>query len=578
MAEHVPEDGERALKRNGQEWLQHYPGATACCPSRATLYTGQYPTLTGCTQTTGCAKESFDPDVFWLTDNVPTMGDYFKAAGYQSYWKGKWHFANQSPTEGGTHEYLNSYNADGSPNPEAVQFYLDLNVYGDLGFDGWVGPEPHGSSPLNSGSSSTNMPITGRDIVYAEEAVALIQRLDEQPRNDDPWLIISSMVNPHDITLFGIQTWLSARAVEGGHVNPCLDLPDFEFRVDPTVPALANLYDNSLFVPSLQEDLASKPQAQESYRDSYHLFLSGIPNIDKYERFYYPLVKLADEMFGKVYSALKASRFFEDTIVIFLSDHGDLLGSHGYMHQKWHTAYQEMLHTPLIFSNPRLFPTGHSISAVTSHVDILPTMLGLAGLDQDELREQLAPFHTDTQPLVGRDLSPVLLGRENANNVTDPVYFMTDDEVSRGLDQNNWTGFPYNSIIQPNHLSTILTWVDGSLWRLTEYFDTPQFWSDPGDIGCAKDIVNPQFPSNVPEGDHVYTVTQTVKTTPQPSEFEMYNISADPTELNNLYGNAAFSGTQAVLTDMLNQQSCEKRLQPSQPPWTAPPPGAKLCT
>jgi len=50
-------------------------------PGRASLYTGHYPSLHGVTQTTGAAKESFDPDIFWLDPNgVPTMGDYFRAA------------------------------------------------------------------------------------------------------------------------------------------------------------------------------------------------------------------------------------------------------------------------------------------------------------------------------------------------------------------------------------------------------------------------------------------------------------------------------------------------------------------
>jgi choline-sulfatase len=52
----------------------------ACRVARG-LYTGHYPSLHGVTQTTGAAKESFDPDIFWLDLNgVPTMGDYFRAA------------------------------------------------------------------------------------------------------------------------------------------------------------------------------------------------------------------------------------------------------------------------------------------------------------------------------------------------------------------------------------------------------------------------------------------------------------------------------------------------------------------
>ena len=61
------------LRKNGMTFLNHYIGSTACSPSRTTLYTGQYPSLHGVTQTTGAAKGAFDPDVYWLDPNtVPT--------------------------------------------------------------------------------------------------------------------------------------------------------------------------------------------------------------------------------------------------------------------------------------------------------------------------------------------------------------------------------------------------------------------------------------------------------------------------------------------------------------------------
>ena len=69
------------LRANGVDFQRHYAASVACSPSRASIYTGQYPSLHGTTQTTGAAKEAFDPDVFWLDPNsVPTLGDYFRQA------------------------------------------------------------------------------------------------------------------------------------------------------------------------------------------------------------------------------------------------------------------------------------------------------------------------------------------------------------------------------------------------------------------------------------------------------------------------------------------------------------------
>ncbi len=65
------------LRRNGVEFCRHYVASTACSPSRTSLFTGQYPSLHGVTNTDGAAKAAYDPDVFWLDPNsVPTMGSF----------------------------------------------------------------------------------------------------------------------------------------------------------------------------------------------------------------------------------------------------------------------------------------------------------------------------------------------------------------------------------------------------------------------------------------------------------------------------------------------------------------------
>ena len=78
-----------AIKRHGLEFTNHYAASTACSPSRACIYTGQYPSLHGVTQTSGMAKDWYDPDMMYLDPNtVPTMGDYFRAGGYRTFYRG----------------------------------------------------------------------------------------------------------------------------------------------------------------------------------------------------------------------------------------------------------------------------------------------------------------------------------------------------------------------------------------------------------------------------------------------------------------------------------------------------------
>jgi choline-sulfatase len=554
------------LRQNGADFQRHYAASVACVPSRASIYTGQYPSLHGTTQTTGAAKESFDPDVFWLDPNsVPTFGDYFRAAGYSTFWRGKWHASDADMLIPGTHNQLLSYNSNtGLPDPVNESLYQSSDRLDRYGFSGWIGPEPHGKAPLNSGSS-VPPGQQGRDVGFAQQAQKLIQQLDHE-NSTKPWFIVSSFVNPHDITLWGL--WANL-----GFVG------DFDFHIEPGVVPL-QLFDPVRFDQTVNDNLATKPSAQASYQESYAKWLQPILNdpatLEHYYRYYYQLHKNVDERMMTVFQALLGSRFKDDTIVIFTSDHGDLLGSHHGMHQKWYTAYEEAIRVPLIIWNKELFPSPRSIETLTSHVDLLPTLLGLAGISPEPIRQTLAQDHSDALLLVGRDLSPLLLGQVNPASVNDPLYFMTDDDPSRGLNQINWTGIGYNSVIQPNHVETVIARLPGStgvpkVWKYSRYFDNPQFWSTPG---MPNDPNDPNYPNvedvtalqkvPTPSSDGTYDLPfqVTVKHTPRPDEFEMYNVSDDPMELDNLYSATNPLPEQATLAQLLEQQCAQKRLTP----------------
>jgi choline-sulfatase len=440
------------LRRSGMEFHRHYAASVACVPSRASLYTGQYPSLHGVTQTTGAAKSAPDPSVFWLDpNNVPTMGEYFRAGGYRTFWHGKWHASDADLLTPGTHNPITSYDDQtGVPDPKKVAQYRVTDRLNPYGFTGWIGPEPHGASPLNSGSSASDG-APGRDESFARQASELIEALDGDT-DDTPWLAVASFVNPHDITLYGFAANLGAKAAPEGQIT-------FEFTVDDTVPH--HLFKTELFDQTLHEDLSTKPTCQKSYQETYRKFLQPIVDREYYSRFYYQLHKNVDAEMMKVYQALKNSRFYEDTIVIFTSDHGDLLGAHGDLHQKWYMAYDEAIRVPLIISNPVLFPEPQSTHTLTGHTDLLPTLLGLAGLDAGELIAKMEPRYTNIRSLVGRDLTALVLGQDGAASLEGPVYFMSDDDPSRGPDQETWTGVAYNSVVQPNHIECVITRLGG---------------------------------------------------------------------------------------------------------------------
>ena len=551
------------LRSNGVEFEHHYVASAACVPSRASLLTGHYPSLHGTSQTYGGAKDASDPGVFWLDpDGVPTFGDYFRAAGYRTYWRGKWHISAADMVIPGTHTPLPSYDTTtGARDPATEGLYAAADRLDPFGFSGWIGPEPHGASPLDSGSSVPDGQ-QGRDIVYAQQTMKLIQELDQDP-SSAPWLVVSSFVNPHDICLWGL--WANRD-------------PRLEFHVEEIVPfdkanpGKQQLFEPELFDRTLNDDLTTKPGCQMSFQESYAQWFQPIlenpVTLNQYYRYYYQLHKNVDQEMMKVFEALLGSRFKDDTIVVFTSDHGDVLGAHGNLHQKFYQTYEETVRVPLIIWSPKLFSGQRVIEALTSHIDLVPTLLGLAGIDPEPIRKQLALDYSDARPFVGRDLSAIILGQAEPTSVNEPVFFMTDDDAASGLNSDNWMGIAKDSVIQPNHIETVVARLDdGKVWKYSRYFDNPQFWTNPGTPGDpgVKNVIQKQVDPNPRPDDPqpaMVRVEVTVKVTPVPEEFEMYNLADDPMELKNLYNATNPLPEQLVLAQLLQEQCAQKRLTP----------------
>lgn len=552
------------LRRNSYEFMHHHVMSTACQPSRASIYTGQYPSLHGISQTSGAAKTAVEQDLYWLDPTtVPTLGNWFRAAGYDTYWKGKWHVSDADLYQPGSYNPVPSYNNAGLRDPYLEDIYLEAERLEHYGFTGFIGPEPHGSNPLNSGSSGPGG--RGRDEVYADLGVEQLRQLRSAEK---PWLLVTSFVNPHDITLWGSLTL--AADISGAQGSFYLaqqlansNVPQDLFTAD--------------YTRSAREDLSTKPIAQGSFVARYPVGFQPLDNGTAYHRFYYQLQKNVDEQIGRVVNALTASRQqYRDTIVIYLSDHGEMLGAHGGMFQKWHSAYDEMLMVPFLFHNPVLFPEHVTSDVLTSHADLIPTMLGLAGLDEKVLATELTKTHTQVRRLVGQDLSAHLLGDEREALLGQrSVYFMTDDQPLKGANAVSAMGMPYQPVDQPNCVETVVTYLptgaDGSKerWKYSRYWDNPQFWSQPN-VQDVQTFVPGQV--NQPGQKTATTTVKAINPTagqvaPPADQYELYNATVDPLEMNNLYNNSQFSTVQQTMVTLMTKERTAKRLTPQEEPW-----------
>ncbi len=546
------------LRSNALEFTNHHIMSAACQPSRASIYTGQYPTLHGVSQTSGSAKSAIEEDLYWLQPGtVPTLGNYFRAAGYDTYWKGKWHISDGDIYQPGSYNPVPSYNANGVRDPYLESLYVEAGMLEQYGFTGWIGPEPHGSNPLNSGSSAAGG--RGRDEVFAQWGIETLTQLRSSSK---PWLLVNSFVNPHDITLWGDLT------LAGGDFYLAQQL------LGSDVPQ--NLFSPE-YAMSKNEDLSTKPTCQASFREQYPKGFQPLRDTDRYERFYYQLQKNVDDQLSKVIRTLTGNKTqYRDTIVIFLSDHGEQLGSHGGLFQKWNQAYDETVRVPFIVHSPVLFNRAEQSDVVTSHADLLPTMLGLAGLDEAILRQELRKTHTEVQPLDGRDLSGYILGEDDASTFRgESVYYMSDDLIFKGANAVSWAGLEYTPVQAPSSLEAVFMALGSGpggqqeMWKLVHYFDNPDFWTTPN-VEDVQTII-----AGIVNQPGTKVAVTTVKTqdpsdgeiAPPPDEWELYCTSRDPMELTNLYGNPAVGPQFEILLKELNVQRNLKRRKPTNQPW-----------
>ena len=533
--------GRRWFDENGVSFTRHYTGSLACVPSRPTIFTGQYPDLHGVTQTDGIGKVFNDSRMRWLRrGEVPTLGNWFTAAGYDTHYDGKWHISHADLDDPATGGVLATNDDDGVVDPVAVQRYLDADPLADFGFSGWVGPEPHGALLANAGVRRDPL-IADRVVAWLEDRYARRRAGDEAALR--PFLLVASFVNPHDIVLF--PTWVLRSPLKSSHLDP------------PPVPP----------APTADEDLRTKPAAQIAFREAYYSGYGPAGPVEqiyqrngqRYRDLYYRLHAEVDAPIDRVRRAVTNSS--DDAVLVRTSDHGDLLGAHGGLHQKWFNLYDEATRVPLVIARTGSRGTGpRVIDAPTSHVDIVPTLLGAAGIDVHAVAEMLRESFSEVHPLPGRDLMPVVDGSPADEDRA--VYLMTRDNMLEGDSGASGLGRRLKQTVKPpaplriripahtaaNFEGIVLRVADGAapggadhLWKLVRSFDDPSTWTEPGVR---------QYAANGPGGD-VY------RTSPLDDQWELYDLTADPTEAHNRWDDPGLHDLRVYLRTRLKHSRAD---------------------
>jgi arylsulfatase A-like enzyme len=505
--------GRKWFDDHGVRFERHYTGSLACVPSRPTIFTGHYPDLHGVTQTDGMGKVAGDSRMRWLREGeVPTLGNWFRAAGYDTHYDGKWHISHADLTDRATGRPLATNDDNGVVDPAAVQRYLDADPLEPFGFSGWVGPEPHGALLSNAG--------VRRDPLIANRVVAwLTDRYARRRAGDSaalrPFLLVASFVNPHDIVLFPL--WTRRSPVQPSPLDP---------------PA----------VPTADEDLSTKPAAQIAFREAYYSGYGPAPAVNRiydrgaqrYRDLYYRLHAEVDGPIDRVRRTVTEGGS-DNAVLVRTADHGDLLGAHGGLHQKWFNLYDEATRVPFVIARIGAGATApRVVTAPTSHVDLVPTLLGAAGVDVEAAAATLAESFSEVHPLPGRNLMPVVDGA--AADDARAVYIMTRDNMLEGDSGASGLARRLKQTVNPpaplrirvpahvgsNFEGLVVRVADvaggaGHLWKLVRTFDDPGTWTEPG----VRHLAANGF------GGEAYRMSAL------DDQWELYDLTADPIEADN---------------------------------------------
>ena len=281
-------------------------------------------------------------------------------------------------------------------------------------------------------------------------------------------------------------------------------------------------------------------------------------------------MKHVDDQIFKLLTAFKSTPYYANTIISYTSDHGEMLGAHG-QHQKYYNAYEETTHVPLIFSTPtmRKNNTGTKyITNLTSAVDLLPTLLGLMDVDRITAYNNVyKQFYREKHRLYGNNLAGLIDSTKQIEIVSKNAFYQTQDDIFNGtanypvylsdsaavgsfalLPMTSYTVKSrllqiarflfgeYNAPSAPRNIDAVITMIGNAKYKFVHYFDDPENWSRP--------FVWNQFTYN----QGLLRGYSTIQTTPVNPEYEIYNLTDDPTEMKNL----AYKNTNSDLFKQLN--------------------------
>ena len=329
------------LAARSTRFANAYTASPLCAPARAAFMSGQLPSRTGV----------YDNAAEFGSD-IPTFAHHLRRTGYHTCLSGKMHFVGPDQLHGFEERLTTDiYPADFGWTPDYA--------HPDRRIDWWY-------HNLGSVTGAGTAEITNQleyDDEVAHHATAKLHDLARR-RDGRPWCLTVSFTHPHDPYVARPRHW-----------DLYADCP----ALDPEVPPIA-FEDQD---PHSQRLLVACDHAAFDIRPE---------DVRRARRGYFASISYVDEKIGDLLDLLARLGFADDTVVVLLSDHGDMLGERGLWFKM--SFCEGSARVPLMIAAPGL-PTGR-IAAPVSTLDMLPTLAELCGIELGGI----APW-CDGESLVG---------------------------------------------------------------------------------------------------------------------------------------------------------------------------------
>lgn len=415
------------LGDDGARFTNYFASSNCCTPARASQITGLY---THQIAIFGTTEESN------LNAGFPTYGTMLRQQGYETQWFGKWHVTPSNVTTAG--------NVNGCmPNPyEAYGFTVPDPASGTC-------PSPDGGG----GQGQFMDPVTRQQF---RDWIAV------RPANGTPWFTTVSLINPHDIQFYPLAT----RRVQGEQFPRALyaDLPDnYETAQQRKLRRKPDLYNGVVEISN--ESFGHLPD-----KTSDKTKKNWVKMLDTYAL----LQNMVDIQIFSVLKALDASPHADNTVVVFVSDHGEYSGAHG-LRGKGYGAYDEGLHIPLIVKDPSgtwIKDTKTDRHQMFSSVDLAALFMTIATGNEAWRNDSRYAQIAGRASIAATLTNPKAAGRRYIAHATDEEAILPE-QISGTSD-----AVPYDA---PNHVAMVRT----KLGKIARF----AYWKDGGyQIDPSKEI------------------------------------------------------------------------------------------